>query len=530
MSRSTVPATPPNDADGPIRFGRFEIDPARFELRREGQPVPVEPRTFDLLLYLARNMGRTVTRDEIFTAVWQDRIVSDAALSSQIRAARRALGDDGDAQQMIATVHGRGFRLRRQAARGEEAEAGTDIIPAPDRTGPPTLVVLPCASLDGDGRGLVLAKGMTEDMITALSRNRWLRVIPRSTAFVLTGTNGDPAECARTSGADYMVAASVRRDGSRVRVSIQTIDARDMRCIWSESFDRDMTDIFELQEEIARLVSARVGTELGITEQQRAARQPRKNLGAWELYQLGSIEFYRFSGDSNRRCQRLLRQAIHEDPAFGAPYARLAYAMILEMIYFDGERDQARMDEALDLAHRGAACDDQDANALFALGRVRLARCEYDLAIDALEEALRLNPGLALCHCGLGDSLAYEGRLDEAIERFQAAIDLSPHDPFRWAFMSYRALAHLFGGEFEEAAHWARRATQVPNAHFWAHANLVSALGHLGDQQATEAVETLKRARPDFSRSFARERLFYIKDPAQLDLFLEGLQRAGVEE
>jgi hypothetical protein len=140
-----------------------------------------------------------------------------------------------------------------------------------------------------------------------------------------------------------------------------------------------MTDIFELQEEIARLVSARIATELGIAEQQRAVRQTRKNLGAWELYQLGSIEFYRFTGESNRRCQRLMRQAIQQDPDFGSPYARLAYAMILEMVYFDGQRDEARLDEALSLALRGVDHDDQDANTFFSLD-----------GAAALDEALRL--------------------------------------------------------------------------------------------------------------------------------------------
>src|SRR5690606_35045833 len=326
---------------------------------------------------------------------------------------------------------------------------------------------------------------------------RWLCVIPRTTASALQRTAEGEADIVRKTGADYLVSGTVRRDGNRVRITVQTIDARDMRCIWSEGFDRDMTDIFELQEEISRLVSARIATELGVTEQDRAARQPRKNMGAWELYQLGSIELGRFTADSNRRCQRLMRQAIQQDPAFGSPYARLAYAMILEMVYFDGARDGARMDEALALALRGVDCDDQDANTFFSLGRVRLARCEYELAIDALEEALRLNPSLALSHCGLGDSLAYEGRLNEAIGRFQTAIDLSPHDPLRWAFMSYRSLAHIFGEEFDEAARWARRATQVPNAHYWAGANLLSALGHIGDRRhANDAVEALLRPCP----------------------------------
>lgn len=522
----TPRSTGPPDAgaqDAPIRFGAFELDMARFELRRDGRPLPLEPRTFDLLALLARNIGRTVTRDEIFQSVWKGQIVSESALSSQIKAARRALGDDGVAQQMIATIHGRGFRLRRQAGHDPEP-----VVPE-GRSGTPTVVVLPCVSVEQDGRGAIIAQGMTEDIITALSRNRWLRVVSRSTAFALGTAEASRGEVAAKLGADYVVTGSVRRAGNRVRTTVQTIDARDNRCIWNERFDRDMTDIFELQEEISRLVASRIATELGIMEQERAARQPRRNLGTWELYQLGSAEFYRFTAESNRRSQRLLQQAIRQDPTFASPYSRLAYAMILEMVYFEGARDQSRLDEALDLARQGVACDDQDAQAFFSLGRVRLARREYELAIDALEQAIDLNPCLALSYCGLGDSLAYEGRLDEAIGQFETAISLSPHDPFRWAFMSYRALAHLFAHQFDDAAHWARRATQVPNAHYWANANLVAALGHLGDsRQVQEAAQALYTSCPGFSREFAEERLFFVKDRSQLRTLLDGLRRAGI--
>ena len=125
------------------------------------------------------------------------------------------------------------------------------------------------------------------------------------------------------------------------------------------------------------------------------------------------------------------------------------------------------MDQALNAARRAIELDDQDANGYFAIGRVHLARREYDLAIDALQNALELNPCLAVTYCGLGDSFAYEGRLDEAIKQFEIAIRLSPHDPFRWAFYSYRSLAHLFRGEFADAVSWARKATQIPNAQYW---------------------------------------------------------------
>jgi tetratricopeptide (TPR) repeat protein len=201
----------------------------------------------------------------------------------------------------------------------------------------------------------------------------------------------------------------------------------------------------------------------------------------------------------------------------------------VSMVYFDAAVDSTKMDVALAAAKRAVLLDDQDANGYFALGRVRLARCEYDHAIGALEQALELNPCSAVTHCGLGDSLAYEGLLDQAIKQFEHAVRLSPHDPFRWGFFSYRSLAHLFRGEFQDAATWARRAVQVPNAQYWARAHLVAALGHLGDQAAVQvALKELLTIRPGFTLDFARERLFYVKRADQMELYLDGLRKAGV--
>lgn len=174
--------------------------------------------------------------------------------------------------------------------------------------------------------------------------------------------------------------------------------------------------------------------------------------------------------------------------------------------------------------------DDRDADAFFTLGRVHLARREYGEAMEALLEARALNPCLALAYCGLGDSLACEGRIEEAITQFQTAVALSPHDPFRWAFYSYRALAHLFDGDHEAAVLWARRAVGVPNAHYGARLILLSALGHLGDEEAIAAARAdLERARPGLTRAAAAARMFYVRDEAQLATFLDGLTRGGLD-
>lgn len=514
-----------------VRFRDFELDLAHFELREKGDRVPVEPQVFDLLAFLVRNANRTVTKEEIFSEIWGDRIVSESALSSQIKAARRAVADDGAAQHTIATVHGRGFRFVApiEASAGAP-EAGADK-PRPAESARPAAAVLPFANLNVDASEDYLADGITEDITTLLAKNRWLSVIARNPAFAFRGSKEGLRVIGQKLGADYLVTGSMRRAGTRFRVTVQVVNAATEQSVWSERFDRDSADIFELQDDISRFVASRLEAELGLAEQKKAESRPRKNLGAWDLYQLGLAEFYKFTPEANERSQNLLRKAIELDPTLSSALSRLAYAIILSMVYFDAPTDDRRMDEALAAANSAIALDDEDANSFFTLGRVYLARREYDKAIDALQHAIELNPSLAVSYCGLGDSYAYEGRLDEAVSQFEMAIQLSPHDPFRWAFFSYRSLAHLFRHEFVDAATWARRSIQVPKALYWAYAHLVSAVGHIGDESLKQpALADLMRVKPEFTIRFARERLFYLKRAEQLALYLEGLRKAGVPE
>jgi len=517
-----------------IRFGQFELDIALFELRRAGKRLAVEPRVFDLLLFLARNAHRTVTKDEVIAEIWGGRIVSDAALSTLIKAARKVLGDDGVAQHTIRTVHGRGFRFVAEITetKHEPADPPSEALADATKNGTterPTVAVLPLANLNADPSEDYFADGITEDTTIALAKNRWLNVVDRNSAFSFRKSTDGVKTIGEKLGATYIVTGGVRKAGSRARITIQIVDAQTENSVWSERFDRDMVDIFDLQDEITETVAARIESELGLTEQRKAERRPRKNLGAWDLYQLGVAQFYKFTPEANLKCQEFLRQAVELDPELASAHSRLAYAIVLSMVYFDADPDPVRMDEALVAARRAIELDDQDASGFFTIGRVHLARREYDLAIDALEHAVQLNPCLAVSYCGLGDSLAYEGRLDEAIDQFETAIRLSPHDPFRWAFYSYRSLAHLFRGDFTDAVNWARKSSQIPNAQYWARAHLVAALGHLGDEkQAETAVKDLMRTKPEFSQEFARQHLFYLKRDDQIEMYIDGLRKAGI--
>jgi tetratricopeptide (TPR) repeat protein len=201
------------------------------------------------------------------------------------------------------------------------------------------------------------------------------------------------------------------------------------------------------------------------------------------------------------------------------------------MIYFESEPDEKRLHEAVAIARTAVELDDKDGLIRFIYGRGLLAQRDYADALAELEAAIDLNPSLSVSYCGLADSLAYEGRYREAIPFFEKAIRLSPYDPQRWAFYSYRALAHLFAREFDQALEWAQKATRIPNCHYWPFAHRVAALGFLPQRDGLDGARAeLLQRKPEFSCAFARRQLFYIKDPAQLELYAEGLHRAGIPQ
>ena len=186
-------------------------------------------------------------------------------------------------------------------------------------------------------------------------------------------------------------------------------------------------------------------------------------------------------------------------------------------------------DEALAAVDLALDIDDQNAVFYALKARVQLARREYGSALSENEVAIDLNPTFAAAHCGLADSLAYEGRYEEAIERFEKAIELSPNDPQRWAFLTYGALAFIFKGDYESAVNWADRASVIPNCQYWTVAHKAVALAHLGKKdEASKSVRLLLDEKPDFTIAFAKRKLFYLKDPKQLDCYMEGLSLAGV--
>jgi adenylate cyclase len=512
------------------RFESFELDTDRLELRKGDTVVPMEPQALALLSLLVANNERAVLKDELIEKIWKGRIVSESAISSRIKKVRRALDDDGKSQRLIFTVHGKGFRfvgtLRDDDALADKIEVSNTRGRAFAKPG---IAVLPFLNLSGDPAQEYFSDAITQDLITNLSKHRWLSVVARNSSFAYKGKAVDIKQVVNDLGVSYVVEGSVRRAGDRIRVTAQLVDTSTGHQTWSDKYDRDLQDVFAVQDEITAKIAARLEPEIGAAERQKVSRTATQDLQAWECYHLGVFHFFKFTAEDNLEAQRLLQKSRDLDPSVGEAHAWWAYAVILGMVYWDTDPAQETLDKALAATQMALEIDDQNAVFYALKARVQLARCEYKSALAENKMAIELNPSLASAHCGLADSLAYEGRYDEAIERFEKAIELSPNDPQRWAFLTYGALAHIFKGDHETAIDWADRASEIPNCQFWTVAHKCVALAYLGEKERTRAqVQKLLDEQPHFTISFARKKLFFLKDKQQLEMYIKGLTLAGI--
>ena len=525
------------------QFNDYILDTDSLEVSKNGVLVHSEPQVIQLLALFVENSNRLVTKDEINRVVWQGRIVSEAALSSRIKSLRHLLGDTGKKQQYLRTVHKRGFRFVADVLPLDDKGVGDQVtsitnaeqeqVAVVDGTviQKPVIAVLPFTNLSGDKEQEYFADALGADIITHLSKHRWLQVIARNTMLGFKDSAIDVRELSNTLNATYVIDGRMQRAGNRIRVAVNLVEAKTGHQIWSDRYDRELDDIFDLQDQITETIAARIEPEIGFAERNRVVSTRPANLQAWDAYHLGVYHFFKFTGEDNLEAQKLLKQSQELDPNFGEAYAWWAYAVILGMVYWDTKPSQELLDQALEACDRALSLDSQNASFHALKARIQVARCEYNSALTENEIAIDLNPTFAAAHCGLGDSLAYEGNYDNAMICFDRAIDLSPNDPQLWAFYSYAAQALLFNQEYEKALRYTERASAIPNYQYWTTAHMAVALAYLGrEQEAKNAVKRLLQQNPDFSVAFAKEKLFYLKMPEQIDLYLKGLEMAGVPE
>ena len=408
---------------------------------------------------------------------------------------------------------------------GGGAEAAGPALPEK-----PSIAVLPFDNMSGDPEQEYFVDGIAEDIITALSKIRWFFVIARNSTFAYKGTSPDVRQVGRELGVHYVLEGSVRKGGNRVRISAQLIEAATGKHVWAERYDRDLDDIFALQDEMTETIVAAIEPELGSAERERAKRKPPENLDAWDCCQRGLWHLWKFTKDDNAEAKKLFQRAIKLDLNFATPCAGLAFAHLADIFLGYTESRAESVAEAFSAARKAVSLDDKDPVAHWAMGRVHSYRGKHDAAIAELERALDLNPSFAPAYFGLGFALTFSGRAEDAISQFEKALRLSPNDPLSWAFMLMRALALLLMKQYDEAADWAQKGARQPNAHIWAYVFLAAALGHLGRaEEAEAALNEALRMKPDFSLAFARQALPWTY-PADLEHYLDGLVKAGLEE
>ena len=395
----------------------------------------------------------------------------------------------------------------------------------------PSIAVLPFTNMSGDAEQEYFADGITEDLITALSKIRSFLVIARNSTFTYKGQAVEIRRVAADLGVRYVLEGSVRTAGSRVRISAQLIDADTGHHVWAERYDRELNDIFELQDEMTQVIAGTLEPELNAAERERAVRKPPDSLDAWGIYQRALWHMYSLAKEHNPVAIELFQQSIATDPNFAPAYAYLSYSHYMTVIMGWGKDDEWSLSQAMEAARKAQTIDPKDSVTHFSLGRIQMLRGQHDDSIASLEKAIELSPNSFQAYHGLAMVLVLAGRLDEAKEISMKGEHISPRDPLLWAAIAVRSLAYILTHDYDDALHLARRAKQFPNpSGYWPHALSASALAHLGQiEEAQSSVKLALQNKPDLTLSYLKKTL-PTKHEDGLEHYLSGLGKAGLLE
>ncbi|MGY4568590.1 adenylate cyclase [Bradyrhizobium pachyrhizi] len=519
-------------------FEEYVFDTDRRELHRGASLVSITPQVFDLLDYLIRNRERVVSKDDLISAVWNRRIVSDAALTTRINAARASIGDDGERQRLIKTLPRKGFRFVGAVHEGQKPATSSSSTAQSDGTeqavSPPRLsiVVLPFVNLSGDPEQDYFVDGVTESLTTDLSRISGSLVIGRHTAFTYKGKAADLKQIGRELNVRYVLEGSVQRRESRLRVNAQLIDAETGTHFWADRFDKLLADLFDMQDEIISRLANSLDAQLVAAEAMRAQRSAHPN--SMELYFQGRAKLNMgLTSEYILQARHFFERALTLDP--GNIEARLGLAHVDGIVgagYMTDDRikyltaAEAAVMHALTLAPNHAL-------AHLHLGTAKIFTNRVFEGIDELQHALALDRNLAHAHGLIGQAKIFLGRGGETEAHVLEALRLSPRDIHAFMWMQYVGFAKLQLSADKEAVCWLRRSIDANRNYPFAHLGLAAALALLGAlDDARAAAQAGLALQPNFS--IRRFRASPSTDnPAYLakrERIYEGMRLAGVPE
>jgi adenylate cyclase len=526
-----------------LSFPPFRLDLANEQLWREQELIPLRPKTFAVLHYLAEHAGRLVTKDELLHAVWGDTQVSDEGLWDYIRELRQALGDDPHTPQFIETVRGRGYRFLPsittqpvQSAKLPVASSLPAPAPNPQPLTPnealslpdkPSIIVLPFVNLSHDPEQEYFSDGITEDLTNALSRISSLFVISRTSAFTYKNKPTKVQAISQEMGVQYVLEGSVRRANEQLRVTVQLIDALADHHLWAERYDRELRDIFALQDEIVQQIVTTLKLQITLMEQGYIVRKTTNNLEAYDCFLRGIEPFFRFTPETSTQARQLWEKAVALDPQYAEAYAWLSWTYWREAGFRWSAAPQT-LEQALALAQQALALDDSLPRAHAVLSFVYVLKQQYEEAIAESERATTLAPNNADLYTMRAYVLNCAGRPEAALKMVEQAMRLNPRYPPIYLFQLGWAY-HMTGRYTEAIAPLQEFIRRVPGQVVDAHALLVAAFSEMGrDQEARAEVEKILRLSSQSSLEVMRQRWPY-KDPQQLERLLAALRKAGLK-
>jgi TolB-like protein/Tfp pilus assembly protein PilF len=422
------------------------------------------------------------------------------------------------------------WRSRAPEAAAPEAQLGDEEMTVPGFSGAPAIAVLAFDNLSGDPEQEYFADGIAEDLITRLSSLRRFPVIARNSSFVYKGSAVDVKQVSRELGARYVVEGSVRRAQERVRISVQVIDASTGHHLWAETYDRELQDVFALQDEIAESIVASMYPKLSQSEWKRAARRDPQHLGAYDLAMRGWWHFIQLTADHNAKARSLFEQAIELDPSNGRSFRGLAFTHYNDIQYQWTTSPARSIAELERTARRGAALDSEVSMGQLALALAHQIAGRRSEMIAAVQRAIELNPSFTLAHAMLGLYLGQTGRPDEALPHLEKAMRLSPRDPTTWLFSYGVATSHFAARRYDDAVAWAQRSLQQKPDYLFAWGILAASQAQLGrTAEARTAFQEMLRQQPELSVAALRQ-FFSFADADWFERFIDGLRKAGLPE
>jgi len=511
-------------------FGDFRLDPERFELSCGAELVRLEPQVLALLCLLVRHHDRMVTKDEIVEKIWNGQSVSDASISSRIRSARQAVGDDGHHQTTIRTVHGRGFRFVAEVVETAPAQAAKATAPPETNsplTGRPSIAILPFRPLAMTPELAILADAIPSEIIQALSRLRWLAVIARGSSFRFRKPDPDLELIATALGARYVLSGIIEANVSRLAVTLELSDASTNEVIWGDRINAPLDAIDDLRSRVvAHLVTA-LDVYIPLNEARSSQMAALETLDAWANYHLGLQHLYRFTTNDNQRAKGLFERAVMLDPHFARAHAGLSFTSFLEAFLHLGPHLKEATRAARHHAERGLELDSLDPFANFTMGRSHWLTDDLDAAAEWLARATTLNPNYAQGFYSSAMTSMLTGNLAATEVGLDTALQLSPLDPLLYGMHGVRSQMFIQSGDYAAAARWGDRAAATPGAHYLIAMIAMVANGLAGRHDtAARWRQTVRQRKPDASAAhyFAS---FPTRDIVSRSLIADELCRHG---